>query len=73
VLIPEGQAMPYWNEFKSDVETPKNRRLLLITQPSGTPDGQAMVSTTSWWGIGVRRCGDSSLPMCQTKLRPELS
>jgi hypothetical protein len=34
--------MPYWNEFKSDVETPKNRLLLLITQPSGTPEGQEM-------------------------------
>jgi hypothetical protein len=42
VLIFEGQAMPYWNEFKSDVDTPKNRRLLLITQPSGAPDGQEM-------------------------------
>jgi hypothetical protein len=38
----QGEAMPYWNEFKSDVETPKNRRLLLITQPSGTPDDQEM-------------------------------
>jgi hypothetical protein len=28
-----------WNEFKNDGTTPKDRRLLLITQPSGTPDG----------------------------------
>jgi len=34
--------MAGWNEFKSDVATPKDRRLLLITQPSGTPDGQEM-------------------------------
>jgi hypothetical protein len=32
--------MPLWNEFKGDDSTPKDRRLLLITQPSGTPDGQ---------------------------------
>jgi hypothetical protein len=32
--------MPLWNEFKDNDATPKDRRLLLITQPSGTPDGQ---------------------------------
>jgi hypothetical protein len=32
--------MPLWNEFKGDDSTPKDRRLVLITQPSGTPDGQ---------------------------------
>ena len=37
-----GGVMPLWNEFKSDEATPKDRRLLLITQPSGTPDGQEM-------------------------------
>jgi|ERR1700730_15506466 hypothetical protein len=40
--IEAGMATHYVNEFKSDVETPKNRLLLLITQPSGTPDGQEM-------------------------------
>jgi hypothetical protein len=34
--------MPLWNEFRGDEATPKDRRLLLITQPSGTPDGQEM-------------------------------
>jgi hypothetical protein len=34
--------MPLWNEFKGHEATPKDRRLLLITQPSGTPDGQEM-------------------------------
>ena len=34
--------MPLWSEFKGDDFTPKDRRLLLITQPSGTPDGQEM-------------------------------
>lgn len=34
--------MPLWNEFKGDDHTPKDRRLLLITQPSGTPDGQEL-------------------------------
>jgi hypothetical protein len=29
----EGVAMPLWNDFKGEDETPKNRRLLLITQP----------------------------------------
>jgi hypothetical protein len=32
--------MPLWNEFKGNEAMPKDRRLLLITQPSGTPDGQ---------------------------------
>ena len=30
--------MPLWNEFKGDDSTPKDRRLLLITQPSGPFD-----------------------------------
>jgi hypothetical protein len=30
--------MSLWNEFKGDDSTPKDRRLLLITQPSGTFD-----------------------------------
>jgi hypothetical protein len=25
--------MPFWNEFKGDDTSPKDRRLLLITQP----------------------------------------
>jgi hypothetical protein len=28
-----------WNRFTDDDSTPKDRRLLLITQRSGTPDG----------------------------------
>ena len=34
--------MPLWNEFKNNEATPKDRRVLLITQPSGTPDGKEM-------------------------------
>jgi hypothetical protein len=34
--------MPLWNEFKDNSSTPKDRRLLLITQPTGTPDGLDM-------------------------------
>ena len=34
--------MPLWNEFKDNDTTQKDRQLLLITQPSGTPDGQEM-------------------------------
>jgi hypothetical protein len=34
--------MPLWNEFKGTEAMPKDRRLLLITQPSGTPDGREM-------------------------------
>jgi hypothetical protein len=32
--------MSLWNDFKNNNSTPKDRPLLLITQPTGTPDGQ---------------------------------
>jgi hypothetical protein len=33
-------AMSLWNDFKNNSSTPKDRRLLLITQPTGTPGGR---------------------------------
>ena len=31
-----------WHQFKSNDDTPKNRRLLLVTKPIGTPGAQEM-------------------------------
>ncbi|KJC35656.1 hypothetical protein UP09_31010 [Bradyrhizobium sp. LTSP885] len=31
-----------WQKFEDDDRTPKDQRLVLITQPSGTPDGAAL-------------------------------
>src|ERR1700730_18377791 len=54
----QGEAMRYWNEFKSDVETPKNRRLVVITQPTGKPGEQEVTAPTvlgAGWASGVSR------------------